>query len=189
MPEDKTTSRWSKCNHLQYYTNYVSICGLQYETNISKITKQLPCSSHPRVLYSLRDHQKICLSLIYLIWSFFFRKRVQTPKSYFLSKITPGKYNPTVILRSRVLLGVCIGQRLRLELVFFLTFLLSSSWTSRGHRCRPLSPPFLVLQFFIAHRIDQSTARRYFIECCYTSRSRAFGKSICAHEKVPTNWY
>ena len=32
--------------------------------------------------------------------------------------------------------------------------LLSSFWTSRGHRCRPFSPPALVFNF-IAHRVQQ----------------------------------
>ena len=27
---------------------------------------------------------------------------------------------------------------------FFLTLVLSSFWTSRGHRCRPFSPPILL---------------------------------------------
>ena len=38
----------------------------------------------------------------------------------------------------------------------FCTLLLSSFWTSRGHRCRPFSPPGSCLRFFIAHRVQQS---------------------------------
>ena len=38
---------------------------------------------------------------------------------------------------------------------FFHTHLLSSSWTSRGHRRRPFSPPVLAFNF-IAHRVQQS---------------------------------
>ena len=37
----------------------------------------------------------------------------------------------------------------------FLTLLLSSFWTSRGHICRPFSSGFLPLTF-IAHRVQQS---------------------------------
>ena len=33
---------------------------------------------------------------------------------------------------------------------FFLTLLLSSFWTSRGHRCRPFSPPVLAFNFYRA---------------------------------------
>ena len=40
--------------------------------------------------------------------------------------------------------------------IFFLTLLLSSFWTSRGHRCRPFFPPVLAFIFFIAHRVQQS---------------------------------
>ena len=32
----------------------------------------------------------------------------------------------------------------------FLTLLLSSFWTSRGHRCRPFSPPVLAFNFYRA---------------------------------------
>ena len=33
---------------------------------------------------------------------------------------------------------------------FFRTLLLSSFWTSRGHRCRPFSPPVLAFNFYRA---------------------------------------
>ena len=32
----------------------------------------------------------------------------------------------------------------------FLALLLSSFWTTRGHRCRPFSPPVLALNFYRA---------------------------------------
>ena len=38
---------------------------------------------------------------------------------------------------------------------FFRTLLLSSFWTSRGHRCRPFFPPVLAFHVFIAHRVQQ----------------------------------
>ena len=34
--------------------------------------------------------------------------------------------------------------------LFFAHFLLSSFWTSRGHRCRPFSPPVLAFNFYRA---------------------------------------
>ena len=46
--------------------------------------------------------------------------------------------------------------RLEDKLIFFLrTFLLSSFWTSRSHRCRPFPPPVLP-SIFIAYRVQQS---------------------------------
>ena len=41
-------------------------------------------------------------------------------------------------------------------LFFFLTLLLSSFWTSRGHRCRLFPPPRVLASIFIAHRVQQS---------------------------------
>ena len=71
----------------------------------------------------------------------------------------------------------------------FLTLLLPSFCTSRGHMCRPFSPPGSCLQFFIAHRVQQSHCSSIFHRVIANSRSRAFRKSICAQEKVPTNLY
>ena len=34
--------------------------------------------------------------------------------------------------------------------IYFLTLLLSSFWTSRGHRCRPFCPPVLAFSFYRA---------------------------------------
>ena len=51
-----------------------------------------------------------------------------------------------VILRSRVLLGVCPHCVLIKDFSFrLLTLLLSSFWTRRGHRCRP---PVLAFNFY-----------------------------------------
>ena len=71
---------------------------------------------------------------------------------------------------------------------FFHTHLLSSFRTSRGHRCRPFFPPVLAFNFYRAYGsaipllddLSSSVAN---------SRSRAFGNSICAQAKVPTNLY
>ena len=38
----------------------------------------------------------------------------------------------------------------KLHYFFFLTLLLSSFWTSRGHRCRPFSPPVFAFDFYRA---------------------------------------
>ena len=77
-------------------------------------------------------------------------------------------------------------------LFYFILFtlLLSSLWTSRGHRCRPFPPPpGSCFQFLSRIGFSNPTARRFFVECVANSRSRAFRKSICAQEKVPTNLY
>ena len=87
-----------------------------------------------------------------------------------------------VILRSRVLLGVRPLQ------VFFRTLLFSSFWTSRGHRCRPFSPPVLVFNF-IAHRVQQSIPLLVHVSSSVAySRSRVFRRSICAQQEVPNNY-
>ena len=68
----------------------------------------------------------------------------------------------------------------------FCTLLLSSFWTGRGHRCRPFSPPTLAFNFYRA----KGSAISLLVDCSSSvanSRSRAFRKSICAQEKVPTN--
>ena len=77
----------------------------------------------------------------------------------------------------------------RIELFFFLALLLSSLWTSRGRRCRPFSPRFLP-SIFIAHRVQQSHCSSIFHRVLQThALTRAFRKSICAQEKVPTSLY
>ena len=50
-----------------------------------------------------------------------------------------------------------------------------------------LLPPGSCLHFLSRIGFSNPTARRFFIECCYNSRSRAFRQSICAQEKFPTN--
>ena len=68
------------------------------------------------------------------------------------------------------------------RLLFFSYILLSSStrrlfippaifWTSRGHRCRPFSPPERAF-IFIAHRVQHSHCSSIFIECCQLTLSR-----------------
>ena len=54
---------------------------------------------------------------------------------------------------------------------FFLTLLLSSFWTSRGHRCRSF-PPGCCLQFSVRIGFSNPTARRFVIECCELPLSR-----------------
>ena len=75
------------------------------------------------------------------------------------------------------------------ELFFFFTLLLSSFWTSRGHTGVVPSPPRFLPSIFIAHRVQQSHCSSIFHRSVANSRSRAFRKSFCAQEKVPTNLY
>ena len=72
--------------------------------------------------------------------------------------------------------------------IFCRTLLLSSFWTSRGHRCRPFFPPVLAFNFSSCIGFSNPTARR-FSSSVTSSRSRIFRKSIFAQEKVPTNLY
>ena len=76
----------------------------------------------------------------------------------------------------------------RLDVFFFCTLLLSSFWTSRGHRCRPFSPPVVAFNFYPAQGLAIPLLVD-FSSSVAISRSRAFRKSICAREKVPTNLY
>ena len=49
----------------------------------------------------------------------------------------------------------------------FLTFLLSSFRTSRGHRCRPFFPSVLAFNFYLSRiGFSNPTGCRFFIECC-----------------------
>ena len=74
--------------------------------------------------------------------------------------------------------GICYNT------FFFFTLLHSSFWTSRGHRCRPFSPPVLASKFYRAQGsgvpllVDLSSS-------IANPSSRAICKSICAQEKVP----
>ena len=99
--------------------------------------------------------------------------------------------NECILVKFRWEFFLCtnsLAERARRSFFFFLTLLLSSSWTSRGHRCRPFSPPVLAFNFYRAQGpviplLDD------FSSSIANSRSRAFRKSICAQEKVPTNLY
>ena len=67
------------------------------------------------------------------------------------------------------------------------TLVLSSFGTSHGHRCGPFSPPVLAFSF---HRASGSAIPLLdFSSSVAYSRPRAFRKSICAQEKVPTKVY
>ena len=61
-------------------------------------------------------------------------------------------------------------------------------WASRGHRCRAFFPPVLA---FNGYRALGSAIPLLvdFSSSVANSRSRAFRKSICTQEKVPTNLY
>ena len=64
-------------------------------------------------------------------------------------------------------------------------------YKSCGHRLRPFSPPVLALAW-ICYRA-QGSAIPLLVDfssgVVANSRSRAFRKSVCAQEKVPTNLY
>ena len=66
------------------------------------------------------------------------------------------------------------------------THLLSSFWTSKLWSQMSSLPPGTCLQFLSRIGFGIPTARR-FSSSVANSRSRAFHKSICAQEKVPTN--
>ena len=72
--------------------------------------------------------------------------------------------------------------------IFFRTHLLSSFWTSRGHRCRPFSSRVLA---FIFRRAQGSAIPLLvdFSSSVANSRARALRKSMCAQEKIPTKLY
>ena len=73
-------------------------------------------------------------------------------------------------------------------LFFFRTTLLSSFWTSRGHRCRPFSLPALAFNFYRAWG-SATPLLVDFSSSVVNSRSRVLRKSSCAQGKVPTNLY
>ena len=79
----------------------------------------------------------------------------------------------------------------RLPSFFFIPYtftfqLLDKPWS----QVSSLLPPGSCLHFSSRIGCSNPTARRFFIECCYNnSRCLAFRKSICAQEKVPTNFY
>ena len=68
------------------------------------------------------------------------------------------------------------------------THLLPSFWTSRGHRCRPFSPPVFAFNLYralgsaIPLLVDFSSS-------VANSRSRVLRKSVWAQKEVPTNLY
>ena len=66
--------------------------------------------------------------------------------------------------------------------LFFFTLLLSSFWTSRGHRCRPFFPPVLAFNFFIAHRVQQSHCSSIFHRVLLT-HALALSASQIVHKK------
>ena len=70
---------------------------------------------------------------------------------------------------------------------FFRTLILSSFWTSRGHRCRPFSPPVLAFSF-IAHRVQQSHCSSIFYRVLLT-HAFALSASQFVHKKKSQRIY
>ena len=71
---------------------------------------------------------------------------------------------------------------------FFRTLLLSSFWTSRGHRCCPFSPPVLAFNSFIAHRVQQSHCSSIFHRVLLT-HALALSASQFVHKKKSQGIY
>ena len=76
------------------------------------------------------------------------------PAAFFNVGVPIGKSTPTHEGRFRDLKPPGVRTRLSLTRTFFIhvfiflyTHLLSSFWTSRGHRCRPFSPPVFAIHF------------------------------------------
>ena len=79
---------------------------------------------------------------------------------------------------NRLCLGIVYPKRLSLFFFSFCTLLLSSFfWISRGHRCRPFSPPGSCLQFFIAHRVQQSHCSSIFCRVLFATHALALSAS------------
>ena len=70
----------------------------------------------------------------------------------------------------------------------FLTFILSSFWTSRGNRFRPFFPLGSCLQFFIAHRVQQSHCSSIFHRVLPT-HALALSASQFVHKKKSQRIY
>ena len=66
--------------------------------------------------------------------------------------------------------------------ILFLTLLLSSFWTSRGHRCRPFSPPVLAFNFYRA-RGSAIPLLVDFSSSVLPTRALALSRSQIVHKK------
>ena len=72
---------------------------------------------------------------------------------------------------------------------FFLTLLLSSFWSSRGHRCRPFPhPPRFLFSIFIAHRVQRSHCSSIFHRVLLT-HALALSASQFVHKKKSQRIY
>ena len=74
------------------------------------------------------------------------------------------------------------------HLFFRHPHLISSFWTSRGHRCRPFFPSVLAFNFLSRIGFSNPTARRFLVECCYLMLSR-FPTSQFVHKKKSPRIY
>ena len=63
------------------------------------------------------------------------------------------------------------SRYIHIATIFLCTLLLSSFWTSRGHRCRSFSPPVLDLQFSSPIGFSNPTARRFRIPITRNNRA------------------
>ena len=73
--------------------------------------------------------------------------------------------------------------------LFFHTLILSSFWTSRGHRCRPFSfPPGSRLQFIIAHRVQQTHCSSILRRVLLTHALALSASQIVHNKKSPRSY-
>ena len=72
--------------------------------------------------------------------------------------------------------------------LFFSTHLLSSFWTSRGHRCRPFFPPGSCLQFLSRIGFSNATARRFFIRVSLTHALVLSASQFVRKKKSPRTY-
>ena len=73
--------------------------------------------------------------------------------------------------------------------VFVFTLVLFSFWTSRGHRCRPFSPPVLAFNFFIAHKVRRSQCSSFFFHRVFLTHALALSASPFVHKKKSPRIY
>ena len=87
-------------------------------------------------------------------------------------------------------LGYCLAGVYSLQATFFFSFVhfyFPASGKAVATGIVPSSPRFLP-SISIAHRVQQSHCSSIFQRVLLTPRSRAYRKSICAREKVPSNF-
>ena len=99
----------------------------------------------------------------------------------------------TPAAQATTIVNGCVSTSTRLRCIvsffflIFLTLVLSSFWTSRGHRCRPFCPRVLP-SIFIAHRVQQSHCSSIFHRMLLT-HALALSASEFVHKKKSQRIY